>query len=409
MAISTEVKEEDEVGKSEYLWAKKHMPVLDRLTRRFVSKKSLQNFRLGICLHITKETSVLLMALKEAGAEVNLCPANPLSIQDPVKSFLIKNDIKIFSKKDDTLLDFYSNMEGVLDTKPHIITDDGGELHKRALCRKFNVMGGTEETTSGVNRLMAWGKEGLLMYPIIAVNRSRTKYLFDNRYGTGQSTIEGILKTTGILLSSKRIVICGYGWVGKGVAKCANGMGAKVTITEVNPLKALEAYFDGFEVKPLDEVISNGDIFITCTGQVNVIGQDQFEKINEGAILCNAGHFDVEIDINYLNSIDQNHFSPRMNIECYRVGEKKKKIYLLAKGRVINLVGAEGNSPEVMSISFANQFLSIVYLSQFHEKLDNQIYNTPKKIERKIILAAMDSFGLKIDRLTPQQNDYFKK
>ena len=409
MAISTEVKEEDEVGKSEYLWAKKHMPVLDRLTRRFVSKKSLQNFRLGICLHITKETSVLLMALKEAGAEVNLCPANPLSIQDPVKSFLIKNDIKIFSKKDDTLLDFYSNMEGVLDTKPNIITDDGGELHKRALCRKFNVMGGTEETTSGVNRLMAWGKEGLLMYPIIAVNRSRTKYLFDNRYGTGQSTIEGILKTTGILLSSKRIVICGYGWVGKGVAKCANGMGAKVTITEVNPLKALEAYFDGFEVKPLDEVISNGDIFITCTGQVNVIGQDQFEKINEGAILCNAGHFDVEIDINYLNSIDQNHFSPRMNIECYRVGEKKKKIYLLAKGRVINLVGAEGNSPEVMSISFANQFLSIVYLSQFHEKLDNQIYNTPKKIERKILLAAMDSFGLKIDRLTPQQNDYFKK
>ena len=409
MAISTEVKEEDEVGKSEYLWAKKHMPVLDRLTRRFVSKKVLQNFRLGICLHITKETSVLLMALKEAGAEVNLCPANPLSIQDPVKSFLINNDIKIFSKKDDTLLDFYSNMEGVLDTKPHIITDDGGELHKRALCRKFNVMGGTEETTSGVNRLMAWGKEGLLMYPIIAVNRSRTKYLFDNRYGTGQSTIEGILKTTGILLSSKRVVICGYGWVGKGVAKCANGMGAKVTITEVNPLKALEAYFDGFEVKPLDEVISNGDIFITCTGQVNVIGQDQFEKINEGAIICNAGHFDVEIDINYLNSIDQNHFSPRMNVECYRVGEKKKKIYLLAKGRVINLVGAEGNSPEVMSISFANQFLSIVYLSQFHEKLDNQIYNTPKKIERKIILAAMDSFGLKIDRLTPQQNDYFKK
>jgi len=409
MAISFEVKEEYEVGKSEYLWAKKHMPVLDRLTRRFVSKKSLQNFRLGICLHITKETSVLLMALKEAGAEVNLCPANPLSIQDPVKSFLINNDIKIFSKKDDTLLDFYSNMEGVLDTKPNIITDDGGELHKRALCRKFNVMGGTEETTSGVNRLMAWCKEGLLMYPIIAVNRSRTKYLFDNRYGTGQSTIEGILKTTGILLSSKRVVICGYGWVGKGVAKCANGMGAKVTITEVNPLKALEAYFDGFEVKPLDEVISNGDIFITCTGQVNVISQVQIEKINEGAILCNAGHFDVEIDINYLNSIDQNHFSPRMNVECYRVGEKKKKIYLLAKGRVINLVGAEGNSPEVMSISFANQFLSIVYLSQFHEKLDNQIYNTPKKIERKIILAAMESFGLKIDRLTPQQNDYFKK
>jgi len=409
MAIASNVKYEYEIGKSEYMWAKKNMPVLNRLTRKYISRRCLENFRLGICLHITKETSVLLIALKDAGAEVNLCPANPLSIQETIKSYLTKNDIKIFSKRDDTLQDFYSNMEAVLDTKPQIITDDGGELHKRALARKHIILGGTEETTSGVNRLKAWRKEGLLTYPIIAVNHSRTKYMFDNRYGTGQSTIEGILKTTGILLSSKRIVVCGYGWVGKGVARCANGMGAKVTITEVNPLKALEAYFDGFEVKPLDEVISNGDIFITCTGQVNVIGQDQFEKINEGAILCNAGHFDVEIDINYLNSIDQNHFSPRMNIECYRVGEKKKKIYLLAKGRVINLVGAEGNSPEVMSISFANQFLSIVYLSQFHEKLDNQIYNTPKKIERKIILAAMDSFGLKIDRLTPQQNDYFKK
>ena len=408
MAIRSEDIEKYEMGKSEYLWAKKSMPVLNRLTQRYVSKRGLENFKLGICLHITKETSVLLMALKGAGAEVALCPANPLSIQEPVKSFLIMNDIKIFAKKEDTLLDFYSNMESVLETKPHIITDDGGELHKRALRGKFNIIGGTEETTSGVNRLMAWGQEGLLLYPIIAVNRSRAKYLFDNKYGTGQSTIERILKTTGILLSSKRIVVCGYGWVGKGVARCAAGMGAKVTITEVNPLRALEAYFDGLEVKPLDEVISNADIFITCTGQVNVIGQDQIEKIKEGAILCNAGHFDVEIDVNYLNSVDPNHFSPRMNVECYRVGESKKKIYLLGKGRAINLVGAEGNSPEVMSISFSNQFLSIIYLSQFHEKLENQIYKTPKKIDRKIIMTFLDSFGLKIDSLTPQQHNYFK-
>ena len=399
MAIGLENREKYEIGKLEYLWAKKSMPVLNRLTQRFVSKRRLENFKLGICLHITKETSVLLMALKEAGAEVTLCSANPLSIQEPVKSFLIMNDIKIFAKREDTLMDFYSNMESVLETKPHIITDDGGELHKRALRRRFNIMGGTEETTSGVNRLMTWGEQGLLLYPIIAVNRSRAKYLFDNKYGTGQSTIEGILKTTGILLSSKRIVICGYGWVGKGVARCAIGMGAKVTITEVNPLRALEAYFDGFEVEPLDEVISVADIFITCTGQINVIGQDLIEKIKEGAILCNAGHFDVEIDVNYLNSVDPDHFSPRMNVECYRVGESKKKIYLLAKGRVINLVGAEGNSPEAMSISFSNQFLSIIYLSKFHEKLDNQIYKTPKKIDRKIILTALDSFGLKIDRL----------
>jgi adenosylhomocysteinase len=409
MAIASNVKDEYEIGKSEYMWAKKNMPVLNRLTRKYISRRCLENFRLGICLHITKETSVLLIALKDAGAEVNLCPANPLSIQETIKSYLTKNDIKIFSKRDDTLQDFYSNMEAVLDTKPQIITDDGGELHKRALARKHIILGGTEETTSGVNRLKAWRKEGLLTYPIIAVNHSRTKYLFDNRYGTGQSTIEGILKTTGILLSSKRIVVCGYGWVGKGVARCANGMGAKVTITEVNPLRALEAYFDGFDVKPLNEVISIADIFITCTGQVNVIGQAQIEKIKHGAILCNAGHFDVEIDIHYLNSIDQNHFSPKMNIECYRVGKDQKKIYLLTKGRVVNLVGAEGNSPEVMGISFANQFLSIVHISQFHEKLDNQIYKTPKKIERKIILAAIDSFGLQIDRLSPQQNEYFQR
>jgi adenosylhomocysteinase len=409
MAIASNVKDEYEIGKLEYMWAKKNMPVLNRLTRKYISRRCLENFRLGICLHITKETSVLLIALKDAGAEVNLCPANPLSIQETIKSYLTKNDIKIFSKRDDTLQDFYSNMEAVLDTKPQIITDDGGELHKRALARKHIILGGTEETTSGVNRLKAWRKEGLLTYPIIAVNHSRTKYLFDNRYGTGQSTIEGILKTTGILLSSKRIVVCGYGWVGKGVARCANGMGAKVTITEVNPLRALEAYFDGFDVKPLNEVISIADIFITCTGQVNVIGQAQIEKIKHGAILCNAGHFDVEIDINYLNSIDQNHFSPKMNIECYRVGKDQKKIYLLTKGRVVNLVGAEGNSPEVMGISFANQFLSIVHISQFHEKLDNQIYKTPKKIERKIILAAIDSFGLQIDRLSPQQNEYFQR
>ena len=409
MAIASNVKYEYEIGKSEYMWAKKNMPVLNRLTRKYISRRCLENFRLGICLHITKETSVLLIALKDAGAEVNLCPANPLSIQETIKSYLTKNDIKIFSKRDDTLQDFYSNMEAVLDTKPQIITDDGGELHKRALARKHIILGGTEETTSGVNRLKAWRKEGLLTYPIIAVNHSRTKYMFDNRYGTGQSTIEGILKTTGILLSSKRIVVCGYGWVGKGVARCANGMGAKVTITEVNPLRALEAYFDGFDVKPLNEVISIADIFITCTGQVNVIGQAQIEKIKHGAILCNAGHFDVEIDINYLNSIDQNHFSPKMNIECYRVGKDQKKIYLLTKGRVVNLVGAEGNSPEVMGISFANQFLSIVHISQFHEKLDNQIYKTPKKIERKIILAAIDSFGLQIDRSSPQQNEYFQR
>lgn len=409
MAINAEVKEKYEKGRSEYLWAKKNMPIFNHLVDRFISKRNLENYKLGICLHITKETSVLLMALKEAGADITLCPANPLSIQEPIKFFLIKNDIKVFANKEGSPLDFYNNMERVLNAKPDILTDDGGELHKRALCRNFKIIGGTEETTSGVNRIKSWSREGLLLYPILAVNLSRTKYMFDNKYGTGQSTLEGIVNTTGILLSSKRIVVCGYGWVGKGVARCAMGMGAKVTITEVNPLRALEAYFDGFDVKPMDEVVSIADVFITCTGQVNVIGQDQIEKIKEGAILCNAGHFDVEIDVNYLNSIDPNHFSPRLNVSCYRIGVGGKKIYLLAKGRVINLVGAEGNSPEVMSISFANQFLSIIYLTQFHEKLENRIYKTPKKIEKKIIMSALDTFGLKIDSLSSEQNNYYKK
>ena len=409
MAINAEVKEKYEKGRSEYLWAKKNMPIFNHLVDRFISKRNLENYKLGICLHITKETSVLLMALKQAGADITLCPANPLSIQEPIKFFLIKNDIKVFADKEGSSLDFYNNMERVLNAKPDILTDDGGELHKRALCRNFKIIGGTEETTSGVNRIKSWSREGLLLYPILAVNLSRTKYMFDNKYGTGQSTLEGIVNTTGILLSSKRIVVCGYGWVGKGVARCAMGMGAKVTITEVNPLRALEAYFDGFDVKPMDEVVSIADVFITCTGQVNVIGQDQIEKIKEGAILCNAGHFDVEIDVNYLNSIDPNHFSPRLNVSCYRIGVRGKKIYLLAKGRVINLVGAEGNSPEVMSISFANQFLSIIYLTQFHEKLENRIYKTPKKIEKKIIMSALDTFGLKIDSLSPEQNNYYKK
>lgn len=384
------------------------MPILSQLVDKYSKKKILENYSLGICLHITKETSVLLMGLKEVGAQVTLCSANPLSIQDHIKDFLLTNDIKVYAKKNCTPDTFFSSMDKVLSTKPQIITDDGGELHKRAIKQKGSILAGTEETTSGVNRLREWHNEGLLPYPIIAVNQSKTKYLFDNRYGTGQSTIEGILRITGILLSSKRVVICGYGWVGKGVARCARGLGAKVTVTEVSPLRALEAFFDGFEVKPLEEVVTTSDIFITCTGQLNVIGKKHFEKIKDGAFLCNAGHFDVEIDVNYLNKIDSNPSNPRKNVTCYRIGKERKKVYLLAEGRVINLVGAEGNSAEVMSVSFANQFLSIIYLSKFYKRLENKVYKTPKNIERNIIKFILKSYGLKIDSLTSAQNSYFK-
>ncbi len=394
-----------EKGKQEYFWAKNHMSIIDKIIKKYKNKKILERFELGMCLHITKETAVLVMGLKQLGANIFLCSANPLSTQEHIVSLLKEKEISVYGKKGETIQTFYNNMELLLDKKPNIIIDDGGELHNKALKKNYKIYGGTEETTSGVNRLKAWQQKNLITYPIIGVNQSNTKYLFDNRYGTGQSSIEGILRTTGILLAGKRIIICGYGWVGRGIASCLKGFGAKVIITEIDAIHALEAFMDGFEVKPISETTSFGDLYITCTGQIRVIRQEHMKKMKDGVILCNAGHFDVEIDINYLNKEDHNPTIIRKNLKCYKI--KGKKIYLLSEGRVINLVAGDGNPPEIMALSFANQLLSIIYISIHSKKLENKIYNVPKKIEDVISRLALQSFNIKIDSITQEQENYF--
>ncbi|MEZ5370840.1 adenosylhomocysteinase [Candidatus Nitrosocosmicus sp. SS] len=401
------MKNSNQNGQKKYLWAKNQMPILRKLVQKYSQNNTLKGLDIGVCLHITKETSVLIMGLKETGANVSLCSANPLSTKTEVRDFLKESGIRIFTDKNYNLDSFYSNMDKVLDTKPQIIIDDGGELHKKAIRRKDPIRGGTEETTSGVNRLRALSD---IPYPVIAVNQSITKHLFDNTFGTGQSIMESIIKTTSVLIASKRIVVCGYGWVGKGVSKYARGMGAKVSVTETNPLKAIEAYLDGFEVARLDKLLSHNDIFITCTGQINVIGRQHFDYLKDGAILCNAGHFDVEIDVKALDAIDPDAFEPVQNVTCYKIrdGLNKKKVFLLARGRVVNLIGSEGNSPQVMDLSFTNQFLSIIYLFKYMEKLPKKVSPPPNKIQNQISKLALQAFGLDIDNLTLQQKEYFK-
>ncbi len=392
-------------GKMDLCWAYENMQIIDKIIKKYKNKDILVGQSIGICLQITKETAVLILGLQQLGAKIFICPANPLSTQEHIVSFLKEKEVKVYSKKGKTIDTFLRNMDMVLDNKPNIIVDDGGEFHKRALQINYKIFGGTEETTSGVNRLNAWHKKRILKYPIIAVNQSRTKNLFDNRYGTGQSTIDGILRTTGILLAGKRIIVCGYGWVGKGIANNAKGLGAKVIVTEIDPVNALEAFMDGFEVKPISDTTSFGDIYITCTGQLKVIRREHIRTMKNGVILCNAGHFDVEIDMDYLNSEDNHPTTIRKNLKCFKIN--KKNIYLLAEGRVINLVGGEGNSPEIMALSFANQLLSIIHISKNHNKLEPKVYNVPKKIETEIGILALKSFSIQIDNITKEQECYF--
>jgi adenosylhomocysteinase len=392
-------------GKKEYIWAKENMPIIDKIIKRYKNKKILSGLSLGVCLHITRETSVLVMGLKHLGANILMCPANPMSSQEHIVTFLRSKGITVFGKSGETIQTFYENMDKVLDKRPNMIIDDGAEFHNRALKKKYRIFGGTEETTSGVNRLKAWHQKKLIRYPIIAVNQSKTKHLFDNRYGTGQSTIDGILRITGVLLAGKRVVVCGYGWVGKGVAAYSKGLGAKVIVTEIDAIRALEAFMDGFEVKPIKETTSFADMYITCTGQLGVIRQEHIQKMKNGVMLCNAGHFDVELDVDYLNNADYHPTTIRKNLKCYKIS--KKKVYLLSEGRVINLVGGEGNPPEIMALSFTNQLLSVVYLSKNYEKLEDKIYRVPKGTEHRLSSLALQSFDIQIDSLTQEQKDYF--
>jgi adenosylhomocysteinase len=392
-------------GELSYNWASSHMTILQQIRKKKKNEKSLSGLKLGLCLHITKETSVLVMVLKSLGAEIAICSANPLSVQDDIAAFLSSEGARVFAWRGETKEEYNECIRSILNYHPDIITDDGSDLHVAAHKAKAKgVRGGTEETTSGVMRLKALESKKQLSYPIIAVNNAFTKFLFDNRYGTGQSTIDGVIRATGLFLAGKQVIVCGYGWVGKGVAVRAKGMGAIVTITEIDPIKALEAHMDGFDVKRLSDVAAIGDIFITCTGQTHVIRREHFLKMKNNSILANAGHFDEEIDIWYLKSQDSSPTTIRPNVECYNV--LNKRVFLLCKGRVVNLVGAEGHPSEVMDLSFANQLLSILHISKNYLKMDNIVYDVPTRIDSTVANYALDAMNIEIDTMTDEQRKY---
>lgn len=389
-------------------WAAKHMPVLAQIRNRFEKEKPLANITIGACLHVTKETAVLAETLKAGGATVALCGSNPLSTQDEVAAYLAINGIHVYAWREQKTDEYFWCINQVLDYKPQITMDDGadvvGILHKERTDLIGNVIGGTEETTTGVIRLRAMEQEKALKYPIIAVNDAYTKYLFDNRYGTGQSTIDGILRATSVLLAGKYFVVAGYGWCGRGLAMRARGMGAKVIVTEVNPTKALEAVMDGFLVMPIDEAAELGDVFVTLTGNTSVIRKEHMQKMKDGTIISNSGHFNVEIDIPDLEKLSSSKRTLRPNLEEYTL-ENEKKIYLLAEGRLVNLAAAEGHPSEVMDMSFANQALNAEYLVK-NKGLEIKVYRVPKEIDELVAGLKLKSIGVNIDELTEKQKKY---
>jgi adenosylhomocysteinase len=392
-------------GRKSWEWASSHMGIISSIVNQHINDQPLRGLRLGLSLHITKETSVLVMAAIKLGSKVSLCSANPLSVQEDIVEFLSSRGATVYAWKDETEREYSDNLKQVLGNNPHIVTDDGANLHVMAHKNKsFGILGGTEETTSGITRLKALEKEGKLQYPVIGVNEARTKHLFDNRYGTGQSTLTGIIKLTNVLIAGKHIVVCGYGQVGRGVATRARGMGAIVTIVEVDPLKALEAYMDGYGVKKMDQVIQNGDIFITCTGQKNVIAEKHFKKMKNGAMLANAGHFDNEIEVEKLLSSSNQNYSIKQYVDSFNINGRR--IFLLAKGRVVNLVGGEGNPPEVMAMSFANQLLCILHIFQNHKRMQKKVFPVPEKIDSKVAKLSLKYLQINIDKLNPVQRKY---
>jgi len=397
-------------GKDKIEWAEKQMPVLLTIRKRFDKEKPLKGIRISACLHVTTETANLARTLKEGGAEVYLCASNPLSTQDDVAASLVKDfRIPVFAIKGEDKDTYYQHIEKVLDCKPNITMDDGADLVSTIHSQKKELIGdviaGTEETTTGVIRLRSMEKDEALKFPIIAVNDAQTKYLFDNRYGTGQSTIDGLLRATNILIAGKIFVICGYGWCARGLAMRANGMGAQVIITEVDPMKALEAVMDGYRVMPIKEAAKIGDIFITLTGDINVISAEEFPLMKDGTILANSGHFNVEINIEALKGLAVSRKIIREYIEEYTL-RNGKKINLLAEGRLLNLSAAEGHPASVMDMSFANQALSAEYLVKEGNNLQKKVYGVPEIIDREIARLKLESMGIRIDRLTEEQEKY---
>lgn len=397
-------------GKLRMEWAGRFMPVLGHIKKRFVKEKPLKGIRISACLHVTSETGNLMEALKLGGADARLTASNPLSTQDDVAAALVKNfGIPVFAIKGEDNKTYYKHINQSLDHSPHITMDDGADLvctiHSKRKKLLSEILGGTEETTTGVIRLKSMAEAQVLKYPIIAVNDAKTKHLFDNQYGTGQSTIDGILRATNILLAGLNFVVAGYGWCGRGVATRARGAGAKVIVSEVDSLRALEAVMDGFQVMSLKEAAKKGDIFITVTGDKSVISAEHFQRMKDGAIVANSGHFNVEIDIPALRSLSKKRRKIRDFVEEYTL-KSGKKIFLLGEGRLINLAAAEGHPAVVMDMSFANQALSARYIWQQSEKLQKKVYPVPSDIDEEIARMKLRSMGIGIDKLTAEQKAY---
>jgi adenosylhomocysteinase len=394
-------------GELDISWASSRMPVLNLIKREFEETKPLKSLTIGACLHVTKETAVLALTLKAGGADVYLAGSNPLSTQDHVAAALVKKGINVFAWRKQTTEEYYWCIEQVIASNPVITLDDGADLTAEIHKKRIKVKGGTEETTTGVIRLRALERSGELRYPIISVNDAYTKFLFDNRYGTGQSTIDGIMRATSTLIAGKKFVVCGYGWVGRGIALRAKGMGAEVIVTEVDPIKALEAAMDGYRVMSLKEASRVGDIFVTATGDINVIRREHFESMKDGAILANAGHFNVEISIKDLEELSVAKREIRENVTEYTL-KGGNRVYLLAEGRLVNLACAEGHPSEVMDLSFSLQALSVKYLAEHADKLEIKVHRVPYEIDRRVAELKLKSLGIEIDSLTKEQEEYLK-
>jgi len=389
-------------------WASKHMPVLNQIKERFTKQKPLKDITIGACLHVTKETAVLVEAFLAGGAKVSLCGSNPLSTKDDVAAALTEKGVHVFAWRGQTTDEYYWCTQRAIDYKPEITLDDGADftstIHSRRTEALSNIKGGTEETTTGVLRLRAMEKAGALKFAIIAVNDAYSKYLFDNRYGTGQSTLDGIMRATNILLAGKNFVVCGYGWCGRGIAMRAQGMGANVIVTETNPLRALEAVMNGFRAMPISEAAALGDIFVTATGDISVVRKEHMQNMKDGAILANSGHFNVEIDIQDLEELATRKRTIRPNLDEYTLKDGRR-LYLLGEGRLVNLAAAEGHPSEVMDMSFADQALCVEYLAK-NPKMAPRVHPVPKEIDESVATLKLSAMKIRIDELTDEQKKY---
>ena len=399
-----------DAGKRKIEWAQQQMPVLQLIRKRFIKEQPLKGLRVSACLHVTSETANLMITLRDGGADVVLCASNPLSTQDEVAASLNRDyNIPTYAIKGEDNETYYSHLAAALEHKPQMTMDDGADLVTMLLTKRTdlvgNVIAGTEETTTGVIRLRAMAKDGTLKYPVVAVNDAQTKHFFDNRYGTGQSTLDGVIRATNLLLAGLKLVIAGYGWCGRGVAMRAKGLGADVIVTEIDPVKGIEAVMDGFRVLPMADAAKEGDVFITVTGNKNVIRAEHFEHMKSGAVVCNSGHFNVEIDIPALERLSGGKREVRPLVDEYQLKDGRR-ICLIGEGRLVNLATAEGHPASVMDMSFANQALSAEYLVKNSKELKAQVYVVPEHLDKEIARLKLESMGHKLDKLTPEQEQY---